>query len=381
MLFRMPVLGPSELAVIKQIEEVMKNFGYAVNSRRWTGNLRRMAFARAVRGSNSIEGYHVTVDDAIAAIEDQEPLRPQDETWLAVMGYRDAMSYVVQLSDDPYFSFSRDLIRGLHFMMMRHEFKKNPGKWRPGPIYVKDEETEETVYEGPQADMVNDLMNELVNMLHETNAAHPFVLAAMAHLNLVMIHPFSDGNGRMARCLQTLVLARGNLLSPHFCSIEEYLGYKQQEYYQVLARVGAGSWHPERDARPWVLFCLTAHFRQASALARWGRIYQKLWDALDTEVSLLGFPDRVLPALSDAAIGFKVRNALYRKQADISDGIAGRDLGALVQAGLLTAHGEKRGRHYMASNRLQSLYKRVHEPYVESDPFESQRYLPGLVPL
>jgi Fic family protein len=50
----------------------------------------------------------------------------------------------------------------------------------------------------------------------------------MAHLNLVMIHPFRDGNGRMARCLQSVVLAREGVLSPVFMSVEEYLGRNTQ---------------------------------------------------------------------------------------------------------------------------------------------------------
>jgi len=62
----------------------------------------------------------------------------------------------------------------------------------------------------------------------------------MAHLNLTMIHPFSDGNGRMARCLQSLVLARGGKLSPEFLSIEEYLGRNTPSYYQVLSAVAQG---------------------------------------------------------------------------------------------------------------------------------------------
>lgn len=57
------------------------------------------------------------------------------------------------------------------------------------------------------------------------------IQAGMAHLNLVMIHPFRDGNGRMARCLQSLVLARGGILDPVFISIEEYLGRNTQRYY------------------------------------------------------------------------------------------------------------------------------------------------------
>ena len=54
----------------------------------------------------------------------------------------------------------------------------------------------------------------------------------MAHLNLVMIHPFEDGNGRMSRALQSLVLARDHIVAPEFASIEEYLGRNTPAYYQ-----------------------------------------------------------------------------------------------------------------------------------------------------
>lgn len=70
----------------------------------------------------------------------------------------------------------------------------------------------------------------------------------------------------MARVLQSLVLTRQGTLGPAFRSIEEYLGRKTPAYYDVLAEVGAGSWNPGNDARPWVRFCLTAHYRQARTL-------------------------------------------------------------------------------------------------------------------
>jgi len=74
--------------------------------------------------------------------------------------------------------------------------------------------------------------------------------AAMAHLNLVMIHPFRDGNGRMGRGLQTLVLARSAIPEPTFSTIQEHLGHNTQRYYDVLAEVGQGSSHPTHSARP-----------------------------------------------------------------------------------------------------------------------------------
>ena len=88
------------------------------------------------------------------------------------------------------------------------------------------------------------MIEELVAQLSSEQEIHVLVRAAMAHLNLVMIHPFRDGNGRMARCLQTLVLGRDRILEPQFSSIEEYLGRNTQAYYQVLGRVGQGKWSP-----------------------------------------------------------------------------------------------------------------------------------------
>src|SRR5436305_7115182 len=375
MLFQAPAPDEKEKEVLERIEELRRTLGYAFSAtpRRWYGLLRRVTFARAVRGSNSIEGYNVTVDDAIAAAEGEEPLEARSEAWEAVKGYQSAMTYVLQLATDLHFAYSTDLLRSLHFMMTRHDLKRNPGRWRPGPIFVRDDERNEIVYEGPDAERVPGLMAELVELLNDSSDGMPAtVKAAMGHLNLVMIHPFSDGNGRMARALQTLVLARTGVLAPQFSSIEEYLGRNTQAYYDVLAQVGGGRWSPERDARPWLRFCLTAHYRQARTLVLRSRELEKLWNALEVEVRRRGLPERTLLALADAASGLRVRNATYRPVADVSDHLAGRDLKLLVEQGFLIPKGERRGRHYVASDDLLKVRARVQEPRRVEDPFEEE---------
>ena len=67
----------------------------------------------------------------------------------------------------------------------------------------------------------------------------------------------------MSRSLQTLVLARQQILAQELCSVEEYLGRNTDASYQILADVGRDRWRPEGDALPWVRFCLTAHYVQA----------------------------------------------------------------------------------------------------------------------
>lgn len=371
MLFKTPSLTVEEKEVLAEVENLRENLRYVIRlSPRWTGLLRRTAFARAIQGSNTIEGYDVTVEDAIAAVEGEEPLDAESESWAAVMGYRNAMSYVLQLCDDPHFSYSAALLRSLHYMMLHYDLSKNPGKWRPGPIYVRNEGKQEVVYEAPDAADVPKLMEELVESLNQKNDTNVLVRAAMAHLDLDMIHPFSDGNGRMARCLQTLVLARDGILEPQFCSIEEYLGRNTQAYYDVLAEVGAGRWHPERDARPWVRFCLTAHYRQAKTLLRRTRETERLWNTLELELKHRKLPDRTIMALFDAAVGFRVRNTSYRSAAEISHNLASRDLKLLADHGLLVPRGERRGRDYIASDLIKKIRAETREARTGmEDPF------------
>src|ERR1022692_4811031 len=266
MIFDPPKLDALETDVIGRIEELKKSLRHAVQTpKRWPGLLRRALFARAIRASNSIEGFHVTVEDAIAAVEGDEPLEAADADWKAVRGYRSAMTYVLQLAADPHFKHSTDFLRSLHFMMMEYDLSKNPGRWRPGPIQVVDEAKKEVVYKAPDAQLVAGLMAQLVAALNQPdNSTASMVRAATGHLNFVMIHPFSDGNGRMARCLQSLVLARAGTLAPEFSGIEEYLGRNTREYYDVLLDVGAGKWSPRGDARPSARFCLTGSCRQAT---------------------------------------------------------------------------------------------------------------------
>ena len=61
--------------------------------RRWAGALRRSTLARAIRGSNSIEGYDVDIDDAAAALDDEAPLSADRQTFAEIRGYRQALGY------------------------------------------------------------------------------------------------------------------------------------------------------------------------------------------------------------------------------------------------------------------------------------------------
>jgi Fic family protein len=226
---------------------------------------------------------------------------------------------------------------------------------------VRDEKRDLVVYEGPDAADVPALMDVLVESLHTGLNNDPIVRSAMAHLNLVMIHPFRDGNGRMARALATSVLTRSDIGEPEFSSIEEWLGANTDDYYSVLAHTGHGSWSPRDDAHRWLTFNLRAHHMQAQTVARRVREADLTWTELDQIVSDRDLPERVIDAMFDAVLGYRVRRATYLKRAEITDQTATRDLALLASEGIFTAHGNGRGRYYTVGQPLREIQERRRE--------------------
>ena len=277
-------------------------------------------------------------------------------------------------------------MKSLHFMMMKYDLTKHPGQWRPGAVWVEDENGG-VVYTAPPRDDLEALVAEALKASSDASL-HTVVRAAMAHLNLTLIHPFSDGNARMARCLQSYVLAGDGFLSPEFLSIEEYLGRNTKAYYGALTEVAHGEWSPRRSVAPWIRFCLTAHYRQAHTVLRRIEETEALWDACEQLVRRRRLPERSVPALCDAARGWRLQRSLYMKTIraasgeEMSEDSGTRDLRAPADAGLLVAVGERRGRTYVAGDELRALWDGVRSqrrPHRVPDPYDTaQPTLPGM---
>ncbi|HEY1711835.1 MAG TPA: hypothetical protein VGG07_02980, partial [Solirubrobacteraceae bacterium] len=165
---------------------------------------------------------------------------------------------------------------------------------------------------------------------------------------------FRDGNGRISRIVQSLVLAREGLISPEFSSIEEYLGRHTQQYYAVLRQVQAGSYQPQRDAAPWVRFCVTAHIEQARLRLEQLSNAAARWAILERLVEARGWPDRLVIALEQSLFDGAER-AAYAAEADISLATATSDLRRLLDAGLVAQLGRTRSTRYVASDELRRV--------------------------
>lgn len=318
----------------------------------WLGGLRRQWRASSAESSIEIEGFSVPSEDRLAIASGTEPADPSDEDRMALAGYGRAMDHVAAMAADAGFEWVERVVLDLHFDACHFQRDKQPGRYRESGIEVTSPDGGAPAYVGPPAEEVRPLMGETMRWLRTGDLdAHPAVRAAMAHLHVVSIHPFRDGNGRISRIVQSLVLALGGLLAPEFVSIEEYLGGHTGAYYAALREVQGGSYQPRRDATPFVGLCVRAHLAQAERrLLQLDRAAAR-WSHLERLVAEHGWPDRLVIALEQSLFEGADR-AAYAAEADVSLPTASNDLRRLLDAGLIVRRGSGRATRYVASERL-----------------------------
>ncbi|MEU3792485.1 Fic family protein [Streptomyces fructofermentans] len=366
MLFATPPLTSDDRRVIDEIEAFRSEFRRRLaQPRRWEGQLRRSLTAAAVRGSTHIEGYTISAEDAETLMAGGDISPDTDEaTRGAVTGYLDALTYVQRAAGFRIFSWDHTLLSALHFMMVRTgDEAVRPGEYRTSGVRVSGGPNRPPVYTAPDAEHVPALMGELLSWLTEGDLDTPaLVRASMTHLNLVSIHPWLDGNGRMSRAVHTLVLAREGILAPEFSSIEEWLGaddFNTREYYAALRTVQAGSWQPKRDAASWIRFCLTAHHLQAQEVQRRFEAASRLWFRLEQLAEQHHLGDRTISALYAAAQGH-LRRTTYQAEESLTRDQALADLRTLRRLDLITPVGHARTQRYIGGTATSEMRREVH---------------------
>lgn len=129
------------------------------------------------------------------------------------------------------------------------------GKYRDGDMQVVSGAMgkERVHYEAPKADRIESEMNNFLQWFNITTETDPVLKAAIAHFRFVTIHPFDDGNGRIARAITDMQLARGDGSSQRFYSMSNQILAERKKYYEILEKAQRGT----SDITDWLIWFLS----------------------------------------------------------------------------------------------------------------------------
>ena len=190
-------------------------------------HLRKNNRIKSIHSSLKIEANSLSLNQVRDVINGKLVLGEQKEIQEVKNAY-DAYEKILEL--DPY---SKDDLKKFHGIMTRYIVEES-GDFRRGEEGVFN--GEQCIFMAPPAQYVPQLMNELFGWMREAQTkVHPLVLSSVFHYEFVFIHPFADGNGRMARLWHTAILAKWKPVF-EFIPIESRIEKFQDEYYDAIAR-------------------------------------------------------------------------------------------------------------------------------------------------
>ncbi|MDD1532692.1 MULTISPECIES: Fic family protein [unclassified Bradyrhizobium] len=212
------------------------------------------------------------------------------------------------------------------------------GAWRTaqaGPMQVISGPIgrERVHYEAPPAERLAQEMNAFLEWFNgNAGGIDPVLKAALAHLWFVTIHPFEDGNGRIARAIADLALARSEQSAQRFYSMSAQIRRERNDYYTILERTQKGDLDIT-DWLAWFLDCLDRAFDGADIILASILRKANFWDLHNTR-QLNKRQQLVLNRLLDGFEG-KLTSSKWAKLTKVSQATASRDIDELVEHGIL----------------------------------------------
>lgn len=220
-------------------------------------SLRQVAVIQSTEASNSIEGITIQANRLKQLMEEKTTPRNRPEGEIA--GYRDVLATIHASYQD--IRITAGVIRQLH----RDLYKFSPaqgGNWKPADNTISETKPDGTrivrfqpvpAYQTPAA---MEEFCQAVNRETEARQTDPLILTAGFVLDFLCIHPFFDGNGRMARLLTLLMLYKFDYEVGRFISLEKLIEKTKESYYDTLYASSVG-WHQgDHDILPWTEYFL-----------------------------------------------------------------------------------------------------------------------------
>jgi len=242
-------------------------------------------------------------------------------------------NYAQPLTEERLFSWHAALFPTGHSGMT----KIRVGAWRDdstGPMQVVSGRVgkEKVHYEAPPAARLPDEMSKFLTWFEASKGTDPLLIAGLAHLWFVTIHPFDDGNGRIARAIADMTLARPEKTGLRFYSMSAQIRHERDAYYTILEETQKDD-NNITQWQLWFLECLLRAINGAQEILGDVLAKAQFWDRFAKEP----LNERQIKVLNRLLDGFegKLTTSKWAKLAKCSQDTAYRDILALVDRGAL----------------------------------------------
>lgn len=281
--------------------------------------LRRSNRIRAIQGSLAIEGNTLSLDQVTAVLEGRRVIGPKREILEALNAFK-AYDHL-----DSYDIHSVKSFLKAHKMLMEG-LLDGGGAWRRGEVGIQKGSA--VAHVAPPASRVPALMDGLFKHFRQNKETTLLVMSCVFHYEISFIHPFLDGNGRVARLWQTAML-RHHHPAFAFVPVESMVKQRQKEYYRALE-----SSDRKGEATPFIEFMLAAI---SGALQEF---------MVEVEVPVRTADTRLEAARARFGKAWFSRKEYLERFKRISSATASRDLKAGSDEGLLEKAGDKATARY-----------------------------------
>ncbi|MGY2441604.1 Fic family protein [Pseudomonas sp. SDO52101_S400] len=216
-------------------------------------DLKELAVIESTESSNRLEG--VTVAPARLKSLISGSSEPKSRSEQEIAGYRDALSLIHESGEA--MSFSEGVLRQLHTVLYRY-LPQDGGRWKATNNDIVERHLDGSTrvrFRPIAAHLTPIAVTEMVTQYRravDQNLADPLVLVPLVVLDFLCIHPFSDGNGRVARLLTLMLLYQFDYQVGRFISLERVFEESKESYYETLELSSKG-WHEDlHDVQPWL---------------------------------------------------------------------------------------------------------------------------------
>lgn len=226
---------------------------YFAQSPEVLSDLRQIAVIESTESSNRLEGVVVAKDRLKSLVI--KNATPKSRSEQEVAGYRDALALIHESAEN--MPFSEGVVRQLHTVMYRY-MPQAGGNWKATNNDIVEKHPDGTVrvrFQPVPAHLTPMAMADLIGryqVADDQHLADPLVLIPLSVLDFLCIHPFPDGNGRVARLVTLLLLYQCDYAVGRYISLERIFEESKESYYETLEASSQG-WHEGRhDVRPWL---------------------------------------------------------------------------------------------------------------------------------